>query len=164
MYRKGHYGVSLLTFAPVGAGLVLRGDAALAVLVGAGMLWLAMLPDVDHRLPGVSHRGVTHTVAFALLVGIVLGVAGVGLGRVLGLWGPNVLGVVGFGVGFLGVVSHLLGDALTPAGIRPLWPLSRRKVTLSLTRADDTAANYALFAAGAFVTVGWVFLLAGGLL
>ncbi len=54
MYRKGHYGVSLVVFAPLAFVLVTLGRADLAVVTGGIMLWLTMLPDVDHRLPGGS--------------------------------------------------------------------------------------------------------------
>ncbi|WP_136588938.1 metal-dependent hydrolase [Salinigranum halophilum] len=158
MYRNGHYGVALLTFTPVGVALVMTGLVDLAFVVGAGALWLAMLPDLDHRVPGLSHRGVTHTVWFALLLGGVLGAAGVAVGR-LGLgapYGPETLGAVGAAVGLVSVGSHLLADVLTPMGIRPLWPLSGRKFTLSLWTADSTLGNYSLLSLGVFVTAAWV--------
>jgi inner membrane protein len=166
VYWKGHYGVSLLVFAPVGFALLQYGYPALALVAGATMLWLAMLPDVDHRLPVISHRGPTHSLPFALLVGVALGGVGSLLdagGKELGLaatLGGVELTAVGFAVGVLAVVAHLLGDALTPMGVNFLWPVSSRRYSLSLWRADNRLANYGLFAAGVFVTVGWVYLAA----
>ena len=85
MYWKGHYGVSLLVFAPIAFALLAVGRADLAVVTGGAMLWLATLPDIDHRLPLIPHRGPTHSLLFAALVGgafaavgAVLEVAGVG--------------------------------------------------------------------------------------
>ncbi|WP_318569770.1 metal-dependent hydrolase [Salinigranum marinum] len=163
MYRNGHYGVALLAFAPVGVALVSAGAVELALVVGAGTLWLAMLPDVDHRVPGVTHRGPTHTVGFALLVAAVLGGVGLLVGRVGGaaLSAPATLGAVGAAVGLLSVGAHLLADALTPMGIRPFWPLSNRKFTLSVVTADSTLGNYGLLSLGVFVTVAWVALVVG---
>lgn len=161
MYRKGHYGVALLVFAPVGAALVSAGLADVALVVGAGSLWLAMLPDVDHRIPGISHRGPTHTVWFALLVAAVLGGTGVFVGRI-GLGAPldsTTLGLAGAVTGLVAVGAHLVADALTPMGIRPLWPLSGSRVTASVVTADSTLGNYGLFGAGVFVTATWVSLL-----
>jgi len=152
MYRRGHLGVSLLVFAPVGLALVLLGRPDLAVVGGAAMLWLAMLPDWDHRLPVVSHRGPTHTLAFALLVGAVGAGAGAGLATVLD-GGRATLVPFGFAIGTLAILAHLLADALTPAGVPVLWPLSRRDFSVSLTRADNTLANYVLLAVGVFATV-----------
>jgi inner membrane protein len=166
VYWKGHYGVSLVVFAPVGYTLLRLGYPTLALVAGAAMLWLAMLPDVDHKLPFVSHRGPTHSLSFAVLVGAVLGgagslldAAGEDLGVATTLGGVE-LSAVGFAVGVLAVVAHLLGDVLTPMGVNFLWPVSSRRYSLSLWRADNRLANYGLFAAGVFVTVGWVYLAA----
>jgi inner membrane protein len=159
VYRKGHYGVSLLVFAPVGVALAGLGRPTFALAGGAGMLWLAMLPDLDQRVPGVTHRGVTHTLAFAALVGATLGAAGLTVGGAAGVVSGAELGAFGFGVGALAVLAHLLADALTPAGVAVLWPLSARRYSLSVTTADSVLWNYALFAAGVFVT-GVLLLLA----
>lgn len=156
MYRTGHYGVSLLVYAPVAFALLVAGEVTLAFVAGAGVLWLATLPDVDHRIPGVTHRGITHTVAFALAVGAVFGAAGYLLAGTFELGDPRFVAGFGVFVGSLGIVAHLVGDILTPAGIRPFWPLSRRKYTVSVTRADSTLWNVGLFAVGVFVTAGAV--------
>ncbi|MFB6078074.1 MAG: metal-dependent hydrolase [Halarchaeum sp.] len=150
MYRPGHYGVSLLVYAPVLFALRASGHAGAALVGGVGMLALASVPDYDHRVPLISHREVTHTLAFAALVGAALAGAAVGVGTVVGDPTPALVVAGAFALGAFGIVAHLLGDVLTPAGIRPFWPLSGRKVTLSLWTADSTLANYGLLAAGAF--------------
>jgi inner membrane protein len=159
VYRKGHYGVSLVVFAPVGAALFLAGAPELAYVAGVTMLWLAMLPDVDHRLPGVSHRGVTHTLTFALFVGGVLGGAGFALGSQTPLVSPLAAAGYGFAVGVLAVVAHLLGDLLTPMGVPLLWPLSSRRYSLELVRASNGLANYLLFGLGVLVVAATFTLL-----
>jgi len=151
VYRKGHLGVALVVFAPVGAALVAAGMSEFAYLAGVTMLWLAMLPDVDHRLPGVSHRGVTHTVAFALVVAVAFGAAGAFAAARLPLGDPVVVGAFGFGLGLVTVLAHLLADLLTPAGVPLLWPLSSRRYSLELVRASNRTANYVLLVAGVFV-------------
>jgi inner membrane protein len=153
VYRAGHYGVALLVYAPVGFALLLSGRPTLAVAGGAVVLALTPLPDYDQRVPVVSHRGSTHTVAFALLVGGVLsGVASAG-----GLAVP----LVGFAffAGALSVAAHLLADWLTPAGVRPFWPLTDREFSLSMTTAANPLANYLLLALGVLVTVAGLFAL-----
>jgi inner membrane protein len=162
VYWKGHYGVSLLVFAPIAFALLAVGRADLAVVTGGVMLWLATLPDIDHRLPLIPHRGPTHSLVFAALVGgifaavgAVLEVAGGGTAwSIAGLSLP----VVGFAIGALAILAHLLGDALTPAGVNFLWPVSTRTYTIGLCRADNTIANYGLFAAGVFATGVAVYL------
>jgi len=168
MYRTGHYGAALLVYAPFGVGLLLVGFDAAAIVGGVGMLGLARLPDYDLQVPFVSHRGPTHTLGFALLVGLVVG------GGLAALAGTNTVGetsvlpdaqtvgvgAFGFFVGFLAVVSHLIADALTPAGIEPWWPVSSKNYSLELVGADSTVGNYGLLALGVFVSA--VSLLAAG--
>lgn len=153
----------MLVYVPVGVALLAFGRADLAVAGEAVMLWLAMLPDYDQRVPFVTHRGVTHTVAFALLVGLALGAVGWLLGGRQAPATAAPLAIFGFVVGTLAVLAHLLGDVLTPAGITPLWPLSSRTITLRVARADSTIANYALFALGVAATAGALLLVAGHL-
>lgn len=154
MYRKGHIGVSLLVFAPVGFWLVRAGHTELAVLTGGVMCWLAMLPDVDHRIPGIPHRGPTHSLLFAAVVGLAFGAVGTLVGSRVSLDYSFGLGAFGFFLGATTVLAHLLGDTLTPAGVNYLWPVSGYEYTLSVTPADSTTANYGLFALGVFAVAG----------
>lgn len=154
MYKKGHYGVSLLVFAPIGLALILLGQTSLAYLTGVVMLGLAMLPDSDHRVPGLSHRGVTHTLLFAILVGAIFGVAGFLLGSSVSPMGAIPLAAYGFFLGTVSILAHLLADLLTPMGVALFWPLSSKRYSLSLTPADSTLWNYLLFALGVFATAG----------
>ena len=153
MYRLGHQGASLVAYAPLGLALLLLGQPALAAVGGAVSLGLASLPDIDQRLPGVQHRGVTHTLAFALAVGTALGAVGWLLGRDAGARTAAEFATVGFAVGTVAIVSHLLADVITPMGITPFWPLSKRRYTLDVCRAENRLANYALLGTGLAVTV-----------
>lgn len=168
MYRSGHVGVALLVFAPVGAVLLGAGALDRAVIAGGTMCWLASLPDLDHRLPGLSHRGPTHSLPFAVAVGIAFaGVTAVGTGH-LQVAGGDLAGTLAaldgtsvpfaFLVGVLTVLAHLVGDAVTPAGVPLFWPLSRRSVGLGLWPADNTHANLGALVLGVAVNVvvAWV--------
>ena len=148
MYRNGHYGGALLVYAPVGAIVFGLGYPTLAALGGAIAVGGAMLPDLDQRVPLIAHRGITHTLWFALLAGGVLGGLGVFVGLEQGPTAAARLGGFGAVVGVVTIGAHVLADALTPMGVRPFAPLSRRKYTLGLVRADNTIANYTLFALG----------------
>lgn len=173
MYRPGHTGVSLLVYAPLGYALLIEGDVVLAVLGGGLVVALAMVPDVDLRLPGVSHRGSTHTLLFACCVGTVLGMGGWALANAIGGAGatlgarisvhvgpvsPAGLGTFGFLVGVISICSHLLADLVTPMGIAPFWPLSSKRFSLGIARSSNTFANALLLALGVGVTLGalWV--------
>ncbi|GAA0228388.1 metal-dependent hydrolase [Haladaptatus pallidirubidus] len=159
MYRPGHFGVALTLYAPIAGVLVAAGLTDRAFL-GAGLsLALAMLPDLDSKTIRLQHRGPTHSIPFALLVGLLSGaaagvLAGVDGGVSVGLW------FAGFGllVGTLTIVSHLLADVLTPMGIRPFWPVSDKHFTLDITPASDPKANYLLFAGGTIIIAGAWFL------
>lgn len=153
MYRTGHYGAALLVYAPVGA-LAFLASPSLAVLGGAGVLLLATLPDADLRVPLVSHRGPTHTVLFLLAVAGALGAAGwVLAARTAPATRTTVAGYAAV-VGALGIGSHLLADALTPAGIEPFWPVSSRNYSVHVARASNPLANWTLLALGVFATAG----------
>jgi inner membrane protein len=152
MLREGHWGVALCSYAPVGWAL-LNVRPGLALAGGAGVLALARLPDVDLRLPFVAHRGPTHTLAFALAVGAALaGATSLIAGRLPpSLDAPWLVTFAAF-VGAFGVGTHLAADALTPSGVPLLWPLSGRRFSLGLVRADHAVANWGLLALGAFAT------------
>lgn len=145
-------GVALLLFAPLGVWLLTTGYPTLAGITGVSMLWLAMLPDVDQRLPGVPHRGPTHSLLFAALVGAVFGVAFDNLDALLGIPTPGPASEVGFAVGAVTVLAHLAGDVLTPAGVNFLWPLDWT-VSLGVTRADSTIWNTGLLGLGVLINV-----------
>lgn len=154
MHREGHVGAALLAYAPLGAAVALLGVTDLAVVGGAACVALTMVPDYDVRVPLVRHRGVTHTPVFAVTVGGVVGVVGGALGGPAGPSVALVLGSFGFAVGTLSILAHVAADALTPAGVEPLWPVSGRRYSLDLVRARDPLANYALLLVGLAVSGG----------
>ncbi|WP_265111836.1 metal-dependent hydrolase [Halosolutus halophilus] len=148
MYQVGHYGAALFAYAPLGAAVAVAGYEAAAVVGALVCVSLSTVPDLDHRAPLIEHRGPTHTVLFAFLVGAGLAAA---TSVLVASSSPIVdVGFVAFAflVGTLSIASHLLADALTPMGIRPFWPLSRRRYSFDVARAANPIANYALFAIG----------------
>lgn len=148
MYLAGHVGLALVT----AGGLVVIGGVTRRVAAGVGVLvLLASAPDVDLLLAGVSHRGVTHTVWAALGLGGVLAVGGGHVGRS----GRRSVGTArfAFGLGVASVLTHLVGDLLTPMGIRPLHPLVATGYSLELVAARDPTANLALLCGGLLVFV-----------
>jgi inner membrane protein len=180
VYRPGHTGVSLLVYAPLGYALLIEGRVALSIVGGGLVIALAMVPDLDMRVPGVSHRGSTHTLAFALCIGVLLGAGGWALATALGEAGmalggagttlgegvtvrvggvsPIGLGGFAFAIGVLTICSHLLADVITPMGIAPFWPLSGRRFSLGIAKSSNTFANALLLALGVCVTLGALWL------
>jgi inner membrane protein len=56
--------------------------------------------------------------------------------------------------GFAGVLSHLLGDMITPWGINPFEPVDDRKVKFELTKASNESSNTALLIVGFVAMIG----------
>jgi inner membrane protein len=148
MHREGHYGVALLAYAPIAFVMFALEFATLAVLGGIVVVGGAMVPDLDQRVPGVKHRGPTHTIWFALAVGTVVGIAGVAIVWSQGLLSALGTGVFGLIVGTLTVGAHILADVLTPTGVRPFAPIHEERYTLDIVTAANPIANYALLVLG----------------
>lgn len=148
MHQNGHFGAALLVYAPLGFAVAAAGFQTLALVGGVVTVTLATLPDVDHHLPGVAHRGPTHTLWFAVLVGLVVAVAGLALTQSDGHITAGAVAVFGFLVGTLSICSHVAADAITPMGVRPWTPFSDRHYSYGLVRAKNPVANWLLLAAG----------------
>lgn len=153
MYQVGHYGAALLAYAPLGTGIALAGHETAAVVGVLVCVGLSTLPDCDHRLPMIEHRGPTHSLVFALLVGAGLAAVTAALVDAASALVDVGFVIFAFVVGTLSIGSHLLADALTPMGIRPFWPFSGRHYSLEVTTAANPVANYVLFGLGVAAVV-----------
>ncbi|MDS0477959.1 metal-dependent hydrolase [Natrinema sp. 1APR25-10V2] len=157
MYQEGHSGFNALLYAPflpVVAGAASLELALLGALLAVGV---ANVPDIDQRLPLIEHRGPTHTVWFAALVGLAAG-GGTALAAPATPWAFQ----FGFVVGTWGVLAHLAGDIVTPMGITPFAPVWRRHVTFDLFKSKNARINRAVLlvgssalAASLSLTIGW---------
>jgi inner membrane protein len=150
MHREGHYGASLLAYSPLGFAVIALGFPTAAVGGGVLALALAMVPDWDQRIPGIPHRGVTHTVHFAAVVAVGTGVLGAGMGTSVSEGSALVAvgaGVFGATVGAVGILAHIGADALTPMGVAPLGE-DGPHISYGVCRADSTLGNYGLLALG----------------
>ena len=103
---------------------------ALAIAYVASALTIALLPGL---------RGTRAAVLTAALVA-------------LGAWIAPPPGLVSVAV-TIGCVSHLLADVLTPEGIVPLWPFSRRRISLRLIRRTGDRRETLVVLATALVTL-----------
>lgn len=148
MYKEGHTGASLAFYSPLGIVAFLVAGSELAYLGAAVAVGLAMLPDVDTRIPLLKHRGSTHTIWFALGTGGILGVFGAATGSSGGVLGAVGGGLFGLLLGTGTVLSHIWADALTPAGVRPFWPVRGDEYSYGVARASNPLANYGLLAVG----------------
>lgn len=147
MYPPGHVGLTAMLFAPLLLWFRVRDreQAATECLVSAVVL--SLLPDIDSLLPGLVHRGVTHTIIAALAVGLLLPAVFRLRADVSTRLRPESVLLTGL-VGIGSIASHLVGDVITPMGIRPLFPVWGTTYSLDLVRASSPMANAALLLAG----------------
>jgi inner membrane protein len=167
MYRNGHIGLGLLFAAPIAliAGIAQSSGHTIAVF-SIGVL-TAQIPDVDQRIPVISHRGITHTVWFGVLASGTLTVALLALLSVpftgnfitdpgtLVIEFPVTAGIIALGA-LSGFLSHLFGDILTEAydyTVNPFWPVLPQSYTLGITTADSRFWNTAFLAGGVALTI-----------
>ncbi|MFD1564186.1 metal-dependent hydrolase [Haloarchaeobius amylolyticus] len=143
MYREGHAGFNALLYAPI-LPVVSHVWSLELALVGALMaVGVANIPDLDQPLPRIRHRGPTHTVWFAALVGLIAGV-----GTELLVPATPVAFAFGVVVGTGGILAHLAGDVVTPMGISPFAPLWRYHVTLEWFKSKNSRINRAFLLVG----------------
>ncbi|WP_142860721.1 metal-dependent hydrolase [Salinigranum halophilum] len=160
MERRGHYGMTLL----LGAVAVLLLSVPAGVLSTLVMLLFTTLPDKDQVVSVLRHRGVTHTVGFALLVAftvpstvaypihvlqelvIQFGVLHEVLINPHHVWQLLCISI------FVGLTGHLGADMLTKGGgyrVRPFWPISKQTYAAGLCTSDDERWNTGLLMGGA---------------
>lgn len=98
-------------------------------------IWtLSLLPDIDFFIPGLPHRGPTHSLIVAFVIFIPL----------FFLWSKNAVPY------FVALVTHsLIGDYITDGGIMLFWPLSSEWVKpgaiMTLGSALETYIELGLF-------------------
>jgi inner membrane protein len=106
----------------------------MGMIVLAGALTGSNLPDIDTSIQIVKHRGFTHTFWFvgiasvASSVFIYITATYIPLGTVIRYTQSTqiVMSILFGGSVGLGVITHLLGDVITPTGIKPYHPVTPR--------------------------------------
>jgi inner membrane protein len=146
LHHRGHIGLTATLYAPFSAVLATT-DPLLALPAGLFTVACGFAPDVDSYITDrfLEHRGVTHTVGFAVLVGVV------------GAWmfshSPIDNPALGFVLGVVGAGSHLVADWLNPMGIAPWYPMLDRRLSLEFCDAGDPTVNRLLLALGGLSTL-----------
>ncbi|WP_162224257.1 metal-dependent hydrolase [Halorussus salinus] len=157
MYPLGHFGVALLFTAPIAAGLRPRTQTGFTSYALAA----ALVPDFDRHVPGLVHHGITHTFAFAAVVGLVGGVVAsvaVVVSRRTSEEGfgdefdpVRVFAFVSLGF-FVGTASHVVGDLLVllpgTKPVSPLWPFSTETYRVEFLRLGNPVRNAVFLVVG----------------
>ncbi|WP_248903796.1 metal-dependent hydrolase [Halocatena marina] len=175
MDRHGHVGFNLLVFAPVAYYFLHTDQTTLAMIGILGLFMLEPLPDIISGIPGVQNRGTSHSILSALVVGILCSILLYILSRHLVsmvmqfIFGQSIVisdmsqqnpidanrnAWIGFFIGSSSVIIHILGDLLTPSGIRPLLPFAPFRLSLGIV-PDQGWTQFVLFIGGV-LTFGWV--------
>lgn len=151
MYKSGHFGLSLTLYAPF-LYFFLQANEYLVALLGLLIVTAcSSLPDLDLKISFIKHRGYSHTIIGALFIGLIIGVATfisyIYIINIISTFGlemqytaPMFAGM-GFIFGFYGSLTHYAGDIVTPMGLKPFAPFSRKKYTLDLFYAKNKLAN-----------------------
>ena len=153
MNKLGHTGLTLGLYAPIAFILIALDHPILALFGLLGMLAATNVPDVDTLLPFLTHRHQTHTFAFAAFVPVLVAILLVLFHLALPIL-PAVVPTFWLLVSFFslmtgfGILSHLLGDAFTPHGVRPYRPISETKISFDLFRSNSPHANGLAFVFG----------------
>lgn len=162
MHKEGHIGLGFLVYAPFAFAAAYYELYAACLLGVVGMQYWSHFPDIDLHVSFLTHRGITHTFATAIAAGVVTAGTGVALlatdvlpatlftAETVDISAVEIVGGLGFLVGFLGVVSHILGDLFTPMGVKPARPLSDAEFSLNLFRAANKTANRAFSKVGLY--------------
>ncbi|WP_369685640.1 metal-dependent hydrolase [Salinibaculum rarum] len=156
------------------AVVVLVAGLPLAVITVPVVIAFTMVPDVDQQIGFIKHRGVTHTILFAVTVGGIVGAAVIAWIQfavkefevmfTVFPWGVQPLrtGAVMGAAATLSLLVHIFTDTLTVGsgrfGIHPFWPVSSQQIRFGFCKAANSWANHLLFGAGVviFSTVVWL--------
>lgn len=176
MNQTGHYGINLTIGGTCLLAFVFLNRPISGAIAFVTIASVAQLPDIDHHaynVPLIKHRGWTHTIYFATGLGVCAAVGGALFTQYFAsftpitsplFFPPNYVGglILIFSTSVtVGILGHLAGDMITPAGIAPFNPvLPRSPITalptnswsLNLTTAANPTANILLGLLGAAIT------------
>jgi inner membrane protein len=93
--------------------------------VVAGSIIGSTLPDIDHPLPHVKHRGITHTLMAAMLI-------------FLSFYLIKDFVLLGLGIGYL---THVLMDLLNGSGCPILYPVYKKRINIIDLKYDSTVEH-----------------------
>ena len=149
MHPEGHAGLTLIFFSLLMIPFGLNENTIIIIFLATAS---SSIPDLDMKWEFFSHRGPTHSLLFAIIMGIFSGIL-LFFGTREILWF-----FIGFTSGFGGVVSHLIGDLLNPMRFKPLWPFSNRELAFDFCRADDKKMNRRLSTVGGLTFLLYLFI------
>lgn len=161
----GHVAIGLLFAVP--AWFLWDGRISLAFV--AFVVSTSLLPDIDlylrAYLRGIHHHGVTHTILFVVVFGLVVGaLVTVIVDNLIQRWWaetesgwltpPEIFTFVAGGF-ILGGLSHLFADMLSAPDIsepiEPFWPVFDKPISIDVVYYTDPTVNLGLFLVAAML-------------
>ncbi|MDY6776366.1 MAG: metal-dependent hydrolase [Halobacteria archaeon] len=160
-----HRGITHTVWFGIFVGVVLGGvSVALSSEYGLGFVYLILasygavktVSHINWRWTRTRRDTFKLFVVALVLISVALYQQGIlknGIDLGIGLSSIEATFVFHFLLGFFGVTTHLIGDVLTPMGIRPLRPIHNEKYRLGWVRAANESANLGLFVGGTLLFV-----------
>lgn len=163
MHSEGHFGAAMLAVLPLTVPLVFLEMWILILFIYSGVIFGAMLPDIDMKEPWryfLSHRKETHTIYFAILISFIYSIIFVIPEHYIQLFTINsiiIIGIIGFLTGFIIIMSHILTDMLTPAGVKLFRPFGKKR-SFNLFLAKNKKWNLIFLFAGIISLIAQIVL------
>lgn len=163
-------GTNILLFSPIMLIILLFNNEFLAFAGLAFVAFFASLPDIDIKyshLPFITHRGITHTVWFGIIIGFITSIIFYLLSPVLFDQNSILIGLYGGFIGFYAVIGHIFADSFTPMGIRPFKKpkyipnsriFSNKRYSFDFFTAANPIANSLLLVLGVITCVGALYI------
>lgn len=158
MKGLGHYGTAMLLYSPILFIFTTQGFILIGLTGLFTVFILSRIPDVDYYIPFITHRGVTHTVWFAILIGFLVSIPFDSMGSIYMFDERISYRLIVFVHGLFSIITHLIGDSLTPTGVRPFMPFKMTNYSLALVKSNDYIWNIVFLIIGALSTILAIFV------
>lgn len=154
MIKMGHIGFNSILSFPIGGFITISNGLEEGLIFMLGVVIIASLPDGDHFLNEqtedghlsllpftITHRGITHTLYFSLVVGLTASLVSDLVGA-----STSISIIIGLSL-FCGTFFHVLGDSFTPMGVNILPPVTPN-VNFALFNYNNFFANVLIYIVG----------------
>ncbi len=143
MHKKGHIGINALLYSPIAFALSYYGYIQYAIAGGILIWFFSGIPDIDQKIPNVTHRGpVTHSVFSAIGASILT------TAPLFTITQNTTTLLFAAGISAFIILGHMIGDVITPAGIKPFAPYKDYEANIVVCKAKNPIANLGFFAFG----------------
>lgn len=164
MIKLGHMGFNSILSFPIGGFITINSGLEEGLIFMLGVVIIASLPDGDEFLNEqtedgylsllpfkITHRGITHTLYFSLMMGLTASLLSVLIGA-----STSISVIIGLSL-FCGTFFHVVGDSFTPMGVNILPPITQN-ISFGLFNYNNFFANVLTYIIG-MLSIGVIFLI-----